>query len=411
MLRTGQRPVSGSTPKNPPHHGAILEQERGLAPRPRGNHARAAFASLTIHAKAGGTSRLALMTLANLLHFARTFILPCLIGAAGGLAFEALGLPAAWLSGSLVAVTIAAFAGLVVKVPGWMTSAMFLLMGTVMGSAVTPETLRLMLSWPISMGGLLVLVPAIVGGIGLYLVRVEGYSRSTAFYASIPGAMNYVMALTLGSKADARSVVVVQSFRLVLLVAALPGFLSLAGLGTVVIKPPPPGPIAWWDYPLLFLLSFSCGLGMERLRVPGGATVGAMMASAVLHATGLVTALVPQPLTVFAFITMGVLIAGRFAGTSLIELRMLLRPSVGAFLVGTGVTIVVAAAVAFLAGLPLGKVILAYAPGGIEAMAILAFVLDMDPAFVSAHHIVRFVGIAVLLPLAARAVLGPDDRV
>jgi hypothetical protein len=350
------------------------------------------------------------MTLANLLHFARTFILPCLIGAAGGALFEVLGLPAAWLSGSLVAVTIAAFSGLEVKVPNWMTSGMFLLMGTIMGSAVTPDTLRLMLSWPISMGGLLILVPAIVGGIMLYLARVEGYSRSTAFYAAIPGAMNYVMALTLGSKADARAVVVVQSFRLVLLVAALPGFLSLAGLGTVVIKPPATAAVTWWEFPLLFLLSFSCGLGMERVRVPGGATVGAMVASAVLHATGLVTAQVPQPLAIFAFITMGALIAGRFAGTSLIELRMLLRPSVGAFLVGTAVTILVAALTAFLAGLPLGKVILAYAPGGIEAMAILAFVLDMDPAFVSAHHIVRFVGIAVLLPFVARAVLGPEDR-
>ena len=43
-------------------------------------------------------------------------------------------------------------------------------------------------------------------------------------------------------------------------------------------------------------------------------------------------------------------------------------------------------------------------------MAILAFVLDMDPAFVGAHHIVRFVGIAMLLPLAARIVLGPPQK-
>ncbi|WP_239515743.1 AbrB family transcriptional regulator, partial [Klebsiella pneumoniae] len=80
---------------------------------------------------------------------------------------------------------------------------------------------------------------------------------------------------------------------------------------------------------------------MERLRVPGGATVGAMLASAVLHATGLVTSLVPQPLVLAAFIVMGVLIAARFAGTSLVELRQMLRPSIGAFLVGTAVTVVV----------------------------------------------------------------------
>lgn len=335
----------------------------------------------------------------------RSFVLPCLIGLAGGFAFDRLGLPAAWLSGALIAVTIGTLAGLPVRVPGPVATAGFLLIGIVMGSAVTPDTLRLMLSWPISMAGLVVLVPAIVGGIMVYLVRVERFDRETAFFAAIPGALNYVMALTLDSRADARVVAVIQSFRLVLLVAALPSLMALAGLGSAARPVAGSAPAHWTEMALLVAFSVSCGLGMERLRVPGGATVGAMLASAVLHASGLVTALVPEPVVIGGFIVMGVLIAGRFAGTSLAELRVLLRASVGAFLVGTAVTAVVATAVALVAGLPVGKVILAYAPGGIEAMAVLAFVLDMDPAFVGAHHLVRFVGIAVLLPFAARMVL------
>ncbi len=335
----------------------------------------------------------------------RHFVLPCLIGLAGGFAFDRLGLPAAWLSGALVAVTVATLAGLPVRVPGPVATAGFLLIGIVMGSAVTPETLRLMLSWPISMAGLVVLVPAIVGGIMVYLVRVERFDRETAFFASIPGALNYVMALTLDSRADARVVAVIQSFRLVLLVAALPSLMALTGLGSAARPMAQTTAAHWSEMALLVVLAVSCGLGMERLRVPGGATVGAMLATAVLHASGLVTAMVPEPIVIGGFIVMGVLIAGRFAGTSMAELRVLLRASVGAFLVGTAVTVVVATAVALTAGLPVGKVILAYAPGGIEAMAVLAFVLDMDPAFVGAHHLVRFVGIALLLPLAARLVI------
>jgi membrane AbrB-like protein len=335
----------------------------------------------------------------------RSFILPCLIGLAGGFAFDRLGLPAAWLSGALVAVTVATLAGLPVRVPGPVATAGFLLIGIVMGSAVTPETLRLMLSWPISMAGLVVLVPAIVGGIMVYLIRVERFDRETAFFASIPGALNYVMALTLDSRADARVVAVIQSFRLVLLVAALPSLMALSGLGSAARPMAQTTAAHWSEMALLVVLAVSCGLGMERLRVPGGATVGAMLATAVLHASGLVTAMVPEPIVIGGFIVMGVLIAGRFAGTSMAELRVLLRASVGAFLVGTAVTVVVATAVALTAGLPVGKVILAYAPGGIEAMAVLAFVLDMDPAFVGAHHLVRFVGIALLLPLAARLVI------
>lgn len=349
-------------------------------------------------------------SLAAIRAFAGSFVLPCLVGLAGGYVFHRLGMPAAWMSGALVAATIAALAGLRIRVPGPIGRALFLLVGTVLGSAVTPETLRLMVTWPISMAGLAVLIPAIVAAITVYLVRVERFDRETAFYASVPGALSYVMALALASRADARVVAVIQSFRLVLLMAVLPGLISVAGLasaGNRAIAAASPG--HWSEFPLLFVLSVSCGLGMERLRVPGGATVGAMLASAILHGTGLVTATIPEGVMIVGFAVMGVMIAERFAGTSLVEIRQLLRASVGAFVIGTVISILCALIVAWITGLKVGKVVLAYAPGGIEAMAILAFLLDMDPAFVGAHHIVRFLGIALMLPLTVRLVLGPRN--
>ncbi len=88
--------------------------------------------------------------------------------------------------------------------------------------------------------------------------------------------------------------------------------------------------------------------------------------------------MVPETFMIVGFVIIGVLIAARFAGTSMAELRRLARASIGAFLIGIAVTMVVALAVAWITGLSVGKVVLAYAPGGIEAMAILAFVLDMD---------------------------------
>jgi uncharacterized membrane protein AbrB (regulator of aidB expression) len=39
-------------------------------------------------------------------------------------------------------------------------------------------------------------------------------------------------------------------------------------------------------------------------------------------------------------------------------------------------------------------------------MIILAFLIGLDPAFVGAHHLVRFVLIALFLPIAARALFG-----
>jgi len=50
------------------------------------------------------------------------------------------------------------------------------------------------------------------------------------------------------------------------------------------------------------------------------------------------------------------------------------------------------------------------APGGLEAMMILSFLLGLDPAYIGAHQFARFLGIAVLLPLMARRYLPPADR-
>lgn len=50
------------------------------------------------------------------------------------------------------------------------------------------------------------------------------------------------------------------------------------------------------------------------------------------------------------------------------------------------------------------------APGGLEAMMILSFLLGLDPAYVGPHQFARFVGISILLPFIARKYLSPGDR-
>lgn len=333
-------------------------------------------------------------------------VLPTAIGAAGGFAFDLLRLPAAWMSGALVAVVLSTFGGLRVEVPLALRQLTFVLLGLIMGSAVTPDTLRLMANWPGSMAGLVLLIPAIIAGIMAYLVLVERWDRTSAFYAAVPGAMSYVMAMSLKSSADMRGVTVVQSVRLIVLVAALPSLIVLMGLGQIRPVAQPPVGALWWEIPALLAASLAAGLAADRIGVPGGATVGAMVASAILHGTGLVVATMPPWVHIIGFVAIGVLIAERFSGTSLRELRALLWPSLAAFMIGTVISIIIAGAVSLAFAIPLGKMVLAYAPGGIEAMAVLAFALDQDPAFVGAHHIVRFVAIAFCLPLMARLFIG-----
>ena len=47
-------------------------------------------------------------------------------------------------------------------------------------------------------------------------------------------------------------------------------------------------------------------------------------------------------------------------------------------------------------GVTFADSLIAFAPGGLEAMTMLALILGLDPLYVGIHHLVRFIGIALL---------------
>lgn len=339
------------------------------------------------------------------------FVVTIVAGIAGGALFAFAGLPAAWLSGSVVAVTALALAGVPVSLPDKLRRAVFVVLGVSMGTAVTPETIAGVWTWPLTLTLLALSLPATMGGVILYL-RWAGWERDASLYASAPGALSAVLALAHATGADVRKVAFAQTLRVFILIAALPGTLALFGMS-------PPGPAVattWlgfdggWELALMAVFGIAGGLAADRLGVPGGLIIGAMLASAVLHGTGYVAALVPQVVLVPCFVALGAFVGARFAGTDLKLLRNLLAHSLGAFFVAVVISVVFALAAALVAGEDLGKTILAFAPGALEAMIILAFLLDLDPAFVGAHHIARFMLIALVLPVVARLWIGKGGR-
>ncbi len=76
----------------------------------------------------------------------RNVVLPpletLLIAAAGGITFAKLGIPAGLVSGSVLAVAIAALAGRQMQVPRPFQRVCFVLVGILLGAIVTPETLE-----------------------------------------------------------------------------------------------------------------------------------------------------------------------------------------------------------------------------------------------------------------------------
>lgn len=327
------------------------------------------------------------------------------VAAVGGSVFHLLGFPAAWVSGATVAIAIAALFKMPVEMPNRLRDGVFVLLGISMGSGVSPETVERLPHWPISLMLLAVTVVGVTLSTTLFFRWVARWSWRTALFASVPGAMSYVIALAVETNADLRRVSIAQTVRLMMLIVALP--VAIAGIAPAagVVVPPihTAGPI---DMAILLVVGTAAGLAAHKLRVPAGLLTGAFLSSALLHGAGIVTTNLPQWVLIPCFLAIGIVIGERFKGTDLDMLRQALVASLGGFVVGTTFAGLGVIAVIWLTDIEFGQAALAFAPGGLEAMIALSFALAVDPAFVAAHQLFRFVAIALAMP----AVMGALER-
>lgn len=344
------------------------------------------------------------MTAAGWRGSAGPLLLTIAIGAAGGGLAALAGMPAPWLAGSMIAVAVAALAGLPLTMPALCRNAAFVLIGVSMGAAVTPETVQQLRAWPLSLILLALSVAATLLAGTAYLERVHRWDRVTARFASIPGALSSVLVLAAASPADLPRVALAQSIRLFTLVAILPLLLRAFGSDTAAAPTQTLLVSSPLEITATLALSAVAAAGLAALRVPGGVLLGAMVASAVLHGAGLVAGRLPQAILIVGFVTTGAVIGIRFKGT---RLGLLLTTLPGAFasvVIALALSAGFAALGAALLDLRFGQLWLAYAPGGVEAMAIMAFALHLDPAFVGAHHVVRLIGLGLLSPWWRRTI-------
>jgi membrane AbrB-like protein len=329
------------------------------------------------------------------------------IAALGGAAFAFFDLPAGWLAGALVAVSALALSGIPVYVPDLLRRVVFVVLGISLGAAVTPETVAGIRTWPITLSLLAISLPFTMAAVMFYLRYTSGWNYRETLYASAPGALSAVLAMAADAKVDVRLVAFVQTVRVFFLIAALPGMLLAAGLSAGIAPPAVGVHIAPLNDMLIMVGSgIVSALIAERLKIPGGLLIGPMLVNGALHGSGYVQGNIPAIFHLISFVVLGAFTGTRFVGTTPAMIRRLLFDSIGAFVVALVVCVAFAFLAAWLSGENIAKTIVAFAPGGLEAMTILAFLIGLDPAFVGAHHLARFVLIAMLLPFVARALMG-----
>nr|WP_246476347.1 AbrB family transcriptional regulator [Roseibium litorale] len=335
---------------------------------------------------------------------AASLLLTLTFGAAGGTLFDLIGLPAGWLSGAMIVVALAALSRLPVELPGVMRNGLFVVLGLSMGAGVSPEVMSRISQWPVSMAILFLVVILVTLATYAFLRLSAGWDKTSAYFGALPGALSFVMALAAETRSDLARIAASQSIRLLILVVVLPYGVTgstdhvMHGMERPVV--PGAGQLA-----LLASLCLAASLIAVRLRFPGGWLTGAFFMSSALNASGTIPVALPEWVLVPCYIGLGCFIGCRFSQTTWRSFLSMIGVGLGAVAVGLTVSAGAAWGVAHFLGLPFGQLLLAYAPGGLEVMTLLAFMLDLDPAFVAAHQLARYIGMVLLLPLVTALVL------
>ena len=335
--------------------------------------------------------------------------LTLVIAAFCGFAMSLTGIPAGWLMGGALGVSVAGLMGVAVTMPRWLRDATFVMTGVSMGANVARDSLALMLHWPVTLAALVVELVLIITITGYVLRKLFRIDRGTAYLSSFPGHLSFVMSIAAAGVGDPRQITIIQVIRILLLTTVVPiGALFLPVNHAIA---PAGGPsVGWLDLAAVTLVCAGVGFVFARLHVPAAYALGAMAASMVAKFSGLFEGTMPGPLLIVIYVLVGALIGSRFAGITLGEFA---RASVGG-IIGTLITVAIASATAFGAAafvdMPYGQIWLGLAPGGLESMGTLGIALGFDTAFIAAHHVARLLLLTIAIPVVALLVRETDNK-
>src|SRR6478672_1803593 len=199
-------------------------------------------------------------------------------GCAGAMLLTWLGFPAGLVTGSLLGVATAALLGRPVHIPVPLSRVLSVVVGISLGAVVTPDTLKGLAAFPLSVLVLAVSTLCMITATSSYLRYVHGWDAQSALFGSSPGALAQVMTLASEYKADLRAIAIVQTMRVVALTLGIPAGLSYFGLtvegGGLMARFTAAGPPSLAELAVLVAASTVTALVFFKLRLPGGLMFG-----------------------------------------------------------------------------------------------------------------------------------------
>lgn len=321
------------------------------------------------------------------------------VGTLGGGIFYLLHMPLPWTLGSMIFTMVAAVARAPIQAPLRLRPALVTIIGVMLGSGFTPDLIDHLSGWIVSLS-FLGLYLAIAGLLAVpFYQRFGGFDRVTAFCSGMPGGLMEMVTLGADLGGDERKIILAHAARIVVTICLVSFWFRIVegqSVGSMMAKS---NPLGLEDIALLTLCGVIGAVVATRLRLPAATLMGPMLLSAVVHVTGLTASAPPALMIVIAQVLMGSIMGCRFLGAGTREVTQALALSFGATVMTLGVTLLFAALFAGIMMQTPAQIVLAYAPGGLTEMSLIALAMKAEVAYVATHHIARIVLLIAFAPL------------
>tara|TARA_X000001036_G_scaffold209742_1_gene197102 strand:+ start:5225 stop:6268 length:1044 start_codon:yes stop_codon:yes gene_type:complete len=333
----------------------------------------------------------------------KKFLWTLVISFPSALLADFLEIPLAWFLGPMLFTSLASLLGLELKMPRVILSLILILLGLYIGNYIDKNLFAQMNQWIWTSLIMLIYIILCVLFVSKYLQKFSKYEKKTSIFSAAPGALGPLLILAEDEKSDLSHVATSHLIRLIIIITIFPFIVNsfYDGKSIEVSKDILENQSI---ISLLILITASIVLIIffQKLKIPAALLSGTLVASGLLQITELASYKISNDVIDYCLLILGASVGCRFANKTFAEIG---KNALHSF-VATFFLVIFGVLAAYAASLVIDKnfftLLLSYCPGGIYEVAVIAIFFDLDPEFVSFHHIIRLLMILFIVPIILR---------
>ena len=333
----------------------------------------------------------------------KRFIWVLIISFPSAVLADFLKVPLAWFLGPMLFTSLASLLGLQLKMPRIILSLILILLGLYIGNYIDQNLFSQMSQWIWTSLIMLIYIIFSVLFVSKYLQKFSKYEKKTSIFSAAPGALGPLLILAEDEKSDLSHVATSHLIRLIIIITVFPLIVnSFYGGQSVEFSNEVIEDQNLINLVILIITSIILIYFFNKLKIPAALLSGTLVASGFLQITEIASYQIPANIIDYCLLILGASVGCRFANKTFAEIG---RNALHSF-VATFFLVIFGIIAAYVASLVIDKnfftLLLSYCPGGIYEVAVIAIFFNLDPEFVSFHHIIRLLMILFLVPVILR---------